>query len=147
LISAAIVAVVLAVGVAGGALAEREVQRFRPQNVLLLQPAPISGLTDNSAVAIKGRVDEIYGNKFIVQDDSGRMLVDTGPRGEAASPVAKGETVTVQGQFDRGFIHANVLTRADGTTEAFGPPGPPPPRPGHGPGAGPAPEPPPPPGR
>jgi hypothetical protein len=70
----------------------------------------------------KGQVAEVFGNKFIVQDDSGRTLVDTGPRGEGGKLVAKGETVTVQGHFDNGFIQANVMTRADGTSEAFGPP-------------------------
>jgi hypothetical protein len=37
--------------------------------------------------------------------------------------VAKGETITVQGHFENGFIHASVMTRADGTSEGFGPPG------------------------
>ena len=41
--------------------------------------------------ALSGR-----GNKFIVQDDSGRTLVDTDPRGDSVKPVAKGEAVTVQ---------------------------------------------------
>lgn len=59
-------------------------------------------------------------------------LVDTGPRGEGATPVAKGDTVTVQGHFDRGVIHANVMTRADGTSEEFGPGGPPHRGHGHG---------------
>jgi hypothetical protein len=36
--------------------------------------------------------------------------------------VEKGEIVTIQGRFDNGFIHAEVMTRADGTSEAFGPP-------------------------
>ena len=59
-------------------------------------------------VTVKGKVAEIFGNKFIVQDDTGRALVDLGPRGEDATAVAKGENVTVQGRFDRGVIHAQV---------------------------------------
>jgi hypothetical protein len=112
----------LAVGAAGGASAYRYVQKTHPQSVLLLQPAPIGQMADPSAVAIKGQVAEVFGNKFIIQDDSGRTLVDTGPRGEGGKLVVKGEAITVQGRFENGFIHADVMTRADGTSEAFGPP-------------------------
>jgi hypothetical protein len=120
---------VLAVGAIGGAGASRFMHRHWPEAVLLLQPAPIAQLKDATPVAIKGQVAEVFGNKFIVQDDSGRTLVDTGPRGDSAKPVAKGETVTVQGRFDNGFIRAQVMTRADGTNETYGPPR----GPGHGP--------------
>jgi hypothetical protein len=90
--------------------------------VLLLQPAPIAQMTGFRPIAVKGQVAEVFGNKFIIQDDSGRALVDTGPRGEGGELVAKGETITVQGHFENGFIHANVMTRPDGTGEAFEPP-------------------------
>jgi len=123
---------VLALGAVGGAGANRYIQKHRPQAVLLLQTAPIAQLKDRSPVAVKGQVAEVFGNKFIVQDDSGRTLMDTGPRGEGGKPVAKGETITVQGQFDNGAIHAIVMTRADGSSEAFGPAGHP--HNGHGPG-------------
>jgi hypothetical protein len=121
LISAGIVAAVLAVGAAGGAGADRYIQKTRPQGVLLLLPAPIAQMIPGP-VAVRGQVAEIFGNKFIIQDDSGRTLADTGPRGEGGKLVAKGETVTIQGHFEHGFIHANVMTRADGTSEAFGQP-------------------------
>jgi uncharacterized protein YdeI (BOF family) len=137
LMSAGIVIAVLAVGAAGGAGAYRHFQRSHPQSVLLLEPAPIAQMTDSRPVAVKGQVAEIFGNKFIIQDDSGRTLVDTGPRGEGGKPVTKGETITVQGHFDDGFIHAIVMTRADGTSEAFGPPKHP--RPEHGTGDRPGP--------
>lgn len=119
---------ILVVGAAGGAAASRYARHHQPQAVLLLQPAPIGQMKDATPVAVKGQVAEIFGNKFIVQDDSGRALVETGPRGDDGKLVKKGDAVTVQGRFDRGFIHAQVMTRADGTTEAFGPP-----RPEHGP--------------
>jgi uncharacterized protein YdeI (BOF family) len=133
LITAAVTIAVLAVGAAGGAGAYRYVERQHPHGVLLLQPAPVAQ-TDPGPVAVKGQVAEIFGNKFIIQDDSGRALVETGPRGEDGDLVTKGETITIQGRFDNGFIHAEVMTRADGTSEAFGPPRPP--RPERGPGPG-----------
>ena len=139
----------LAVAAAGGAFGSHAIDRAYPRSVLLLQPTPIAQVTTSGPVALKGTVAEVFGGKFILQDDSGRTLVDTGPRGDRA-PVTKDETVTVQGYYDRGFLHAAVLTRADGTSEAFGPPGPPPRGPRPGPGFGPrgvAPPPPPPAGR
>ncbi len=137
-----------------------------PQQVMLLQPAAIGQLKPDTIVATKGKVAELFGNKFILEDGSGRVLVDTGPQGDRAPFADKDETVTVQGHFDRGQIHAQLLVRANGDTVAFGPPpphgpkgpkgpkearrGPPPPE--AGPGAPPPPEagpgsPPPPPAR
>ncbi|MCX7363929.1 MAG: hypothetical protein NTV97_19080 [Alphaproteobacteria bacterium] len=100
-----------------------------PQAVMLLTPVSIGKLQASDVVAVKGNVVEIYGNKFILQDDSGRMLVDLGPRGDDANAVTKGEQVSVQGRFDRGFIAAQVVSHADGRNQAFGPPAPAPPRP------------------
>jgi uncharacterized protein YdeI (BOF family) len=116
---------VLAVGAAAGAGGTRLAQRWQPQGVMLLQPVSIAAMQDGTPVAVKGNVAEIFGNKFIVQDDSGRALVDLGPRGESGDAVAKDETVTVQGRFDRGAIHAQIVSHADGRSEAFGPPRPP----------------------
>lgn len=133
-------AAMLVAGAALGAGGTRLAQNWQPQQVMLLQPAPINGMAERSPVAIKGDVAEIFGNKFIVQDGSGRALVDTGPRGENRAVVAKGETVSVQGRFDRGIVHAEILSHADGRNDAFGPPdhGPKGPKGGpKGPGPGP----------
>ncbi|AMN44989.1 NirD/YgiW/YdeI family stress tolerance protein [Rhodoplanes sp. Z2-YC6860] len=129
---AGIAIAVLAVGAAAGAGGTRLAQRWQPQSVMLLQPTSIDRLEDDSPVAVNGNVAEIFGNKFILQDRTGRVLVELGPRGEMGDAVTKGETVTVQGNFDRGFIHAQIVSHADGRSEAFGPPrrpdrGPPPP--------------------
>ncbi len=113
---------VLIAGAALGAGGTKLAQNWQPRSVMLLQPAPIDKMAQSSPVAIKGDVAEVFGNKFVVQDGSGRALVDTGPRGENRTVVAKGETVTVQGRFDRGVVHADVLSHADGRNEAFGPP-------------------------
>ena len=96
----------------------------RRATVLSMAPAPITAMRDWSPVAVRGDVAEVFGNKFIVADDSGRALVDTGRAGEGGTLVARSEAVTVQGRFERGFIHATVITHADGRSDVVGPPGP-----------------------
>lgn len=135
---------VLAVGVAAGAGGTKLAQRWQPRSVMLLQPAPISAMQEGGPVAVRGSVAETFGHFFILQDGSGRALVDLGPRGDDVDTAAKGENVTVQGLFDRGQIHAQFLSYADGRTEEFGPQPPdrgPPPPPGYGPDRGPPPPP------
>ena len=132
----------LITGLAGAAIAQAPPpppDPGQPQAVMLLTPVPIARLQAGGPVAVKGSVAEIYGNKFILQDDTGRMLVDLGPRGEGGDAVTKGEQLMVQGEFDRGFVAAQVVSHADGRNEAFGPPRPPGPRADRGPGRRPPP--------
>jgi hypothetical protein len=116
---------VLAIGAAAGAGGTRLAQRWQPRSVMLLQPAPISTMQEGSSVAVRGSVAETFGHFFVLQDSSGRALVDLGPRGDDVDAATTGENVTVQGLFDRGLIHAQLLAYADGRTEEFGPPPPP----------------------
>ncbi len=119
-------AIGLVVGLAGGAGA---MKLARPSiEMAAMTPVAISAIADDSLVTIKGKVAEIFGNKFIVQDDSGRALVETGPEGEGGKLVASNEMVTVQGRFDDGFLHGSYIVHEDGRTEALGPAG----RPPHG---------------
>lgn len=92
-----------------------------------LTPVAVSTLAPSDAVAAKGEVAEIFGNKFVLQDGTGRALVETGPAGDSGSLVKQGENLTVQGRFENGFLHAQQITRADGTVVAVGPAGGPPP--------------------
>jgi uncharacterized protein YdeI (BOF family) len=110
----------------GGGVTATALQVRRPAMVMLT-PAPITSMHDWNEVAVKGQVAEVFGNKFIVQDDSGRALVDTGRSGETGNLVAKSETVTVQGRFEHGSIHAQAISHPDGRNDFVGPPGPPPP--------------------
>jgi hypothetical protein len=111
----------LAMGAVGLSLAQGTA--FQPTPV---EPVAIQALAPSGATAIKGTVAEIFGNKFVVQDPTGRALVETGREGEDGRLVAKGETVTVQGRFETGFLHARVLTHGDGRTTVLGPAGGPP---------------------
>lgn len=119
-------AILLACGIGAGVTALAD--RGRTPIFVPLNPSPISSLKDWTPVAVKGQVAEIFGNKFIVADESGRALVETGPRGEGNPLVDKSETVVVQGRFEHGFLHAVAIQHSDGRTVMVGPPGPPPPR-------------------
>ena len=123
---AAAVVGALAVGAGATALAQRA---HPPITFVALTPGPVSAMRDWAPVAVKGKVAEIFGSKFIVEDDSGRALVETGPQGDNATLVSKSETVTVQGRFEHGFIHAIAIEHGDGHTDAVAPPGPPHPGP------------------
>ncbi|MGR9136573.1 hypothetical protein ACU8NW_13480 [Rhizobium leguminosarum] len=117
-------AVALLIGAGGGASA---VKMMRPTPEMApLTPVAISAMPASSLITIKGKVAEIYGNKFVLQDESGKALVETGRAGEGGALVTRDEAVTVQGRFDDGFVHASYLVRQDGRTEALPPPkGPP----------------------
>lgn len=123
----------------GGGVGAAAMQVTRPSTAMAPQaPVAIRSLPASGIVSIKGRVAEIYGNKFILADPSGRALVDTGREGDGGELVTAGETVTVQGRFDRGSVHAAFLVGPDNTVVALGPLGGPhdrpgEPRPHHGP--------------
>lgn len=112
----------LALGAAGLSFAQKGEIATTP-----LEPVTIAALAPSGAVAAKGAVAEIFGNKFILQDGTGRALVETGRQGEGGDLVRKGETVTVRGRFEKGFFHAASLVRADGTVTSLKPAGGPPP--------------------
>lgn len=119
----------LVVGVVAGAAASRFMGRHHEAQPLM-PPVAISAVTDDSVVAVKGKVGDIFGNKFIVEDASGRVLVETGRHGRDGTLVARDETVTVQGHFEDGFLRGSMIVHADGKTDLVGHAGG---RPGHGP--------------
>ncbi|WP_353204253.1 hypothetical protein, partial [Sphingomonas sp.] len=126
--TALVAAALLAVGVGGGATVAHmsaPAVEMAPAN-----PVAIPSLADGeSIVTVRGKVAEIYGRAFILADGRGRALVETGRhRGfmdGATSLVAIGQTVTVQGRFHDGTIHASFLVGADGKVTALRPMGPP----------------------
>jgi uncharacterized protein YdeI (BOF family) len=115
-----IAAALVALGGAGGAIT---VAATRPSATMApAVPVAISALkSGDNIVTIRGRVDQIYGNKVVIADASGRALVDLGREGEDGTLVSAGQAVTVQGRFDRGFMRAAFLVGADGKVTALGP--------------------------
>lgn len=115
-------AALLAVGGGVGAIAvhsTRATIEMAPTN-----PQPIGSLVEDSLVTVRGRIVEVFGNKAIVDDGSGRALIDLGRAGEGGDLLAASQTVTIQGRFDRGVVRASFLIGADGVTRALGRAGP-----------------------
>lgn len=132
----------LALGGAAGAVVMAET---RPSvSMAPATPVAIRALSSTGIVTVRGRVAEIYGNKFVMADETGRALIDTGREGDRHPLVTAGEPVTVQGRFDRGFVHAAFLVGPDNKVLALGPLAGPPRGPHDGPDHGPGAPPPPP---
>lgn len=112
--TSALVGMLLVGAVAGAAIMK---VRGHDERQALLPPVAINAMADDSLVAVKGKVVEMFGNKFIVTDATGRALVDTGPSGEDKTLVAQDEEVTVQGRFDSGFVRAGMVIHADGRVD------------------------------
>ena len=119
-------AALLAIGVAGGAGA---VSLTRPSiEMAPTTPTAIAKLsTSSGVVTIKGRVAEVYGDRFVLQDATGRTMIDAG---RDAGAVAIGKAMTVQGRYDDGQVRASYLVDPTGRIDAVGPGGK---RPPHGP--------------
>ncbi len=123
--------------VVGGAAGAVTVAATRPSVTMApATPVAIRSLQSDGIVTIRGNVAEIYGNKFVMADPTGRALVDLGREGEDGNLVTAGQPVTIQGRFEHGFVHASFLVGAGGKVTALGPLGGPP-RGRHGPGHGP----------
>ena len=119
-------AALLAIGIAGGAGA---VSMTRPGiEMAPTTPTAIAKLPASSGVVtVKGRVAEVYGDRFVLQDATGRTMIDAGRDADA---VAVGKAMTVQGRYDDGQVRASYLVDPTGRIDAVGPGGR---RPPHGP--------------
>lgn len=127
-------AALLAIGVAGGAGA---VSLTRPSiEMAPTTPTAIAKLPASSGVVtVKGRIAEVYGDRFVLQDASGRTMIDAGRDADA---VSTGTTMTVQGRYDNGQLRASYLVDPAGRIDAVGPAGKRPPHHPGGPDGGPS---------
>ncbi|MDF1601115.1 hypothetical protein PZ895_15240 [Mesorhizobium sp. YIM 152430] len=58
----------------------------------------IGDLNASREITIEGRVTDVFGNKFVLEDDSGRVLVETGPAWWRSTEVSVDENLTVIGE-------------------------------------------------
>jgi hypothetical protein len=110
-------ALLLVLGAAGGAAV---VETMRPAvEMAPASPVAISTLAQREGiVTIKGKVAEVYGDRFILADGSGRTMVDVG---RDATPATTGAALTVQGRYDQGQLHASFLVDQAGNVTSVGP--------------------------
>lgn len=88
----------------------------------------IGTLQRSNGLTIAGRVISVVGNSFTLEDGSGQIIVDAGPRWWQPVNLAPGERVTVVGELGRsGEFDAFSITRANGSVvQIRSPQGPPP---------------------
>jgi len=83
-----------------------------------------AGITISGKVVGFGESDE---NEWILDDGSGTIVVDAGPRSWRNINVSKGETITVVGEMDDGEFDAFSVTLSNGSViNIRSPQGPPP---------------------
>jgi uncharacterized protein YdeI (BOF family) len=75
---------------------------------------PIDQLAPRSGVTVEGEVTHVFGNRFVVDDGTGSVLVETGPPWHHDISMEVGERVTVTGEPDEGGFDAFVIRRSDG---------------------------------
>ncbi len=84
---------------------------------LLAAPAaaqvPIGSLAPGG-VTIQGQVTDVFGNRFVMQDQTGRMLVDGGPARHQRLDIRSGERLTVTGRMEENGFRAETIRREDG---------------------------------
>ncbi|PLZ96816.1 DNA-binding protein [Fischerella thermalis CCMEE 5198] len=81
-----------------------------------------------NGITVSGKVTQAVGNNFIIDDGTGQLIVDAGPRWWREINLKPGEQVTVAGELGRsGELDAFSITREDGSVVDIRPTqGPPP---------------------
>jgi uncharacterized protein YdeI (BOF family) len=87
----------------------------------------IRDLQRNSGVSISGQIRSVVGNEFILDDGTGQIIVDAGPRWYREINLSTGERVTVVGEYDDDDFDAYTITRSNGEVIEIRQPGGPPP--------------------
>ncbi len=84
--------------------------------VALAQTVSIDQLTSSQELSIEGEVRDVFGNRFVLEDQSGRVLVETGPARGQEYDLRQGERLTVFGEPDSdGGFDAFRIVREDGS--------------------------------
>ncbi len=87
---------------------------------------PIRDLQRNPGTSISGEIRSVVGNEFILDDGTGQIIVDAGPRWYHQLSLEPGEQVTVVGEYDDYDFDAFRITRSNGEViqirEEGGPP-------------------------
>jgi hypothetical protein len=99
---------------------------FIPNALLAATPITIRQLTTAGGVSISGTVRSVVGNDFVLEDGTGQVVIDAGPRWYRPLSFWPGERLTVTGEYDDGEFDAYTIRRANGAIievrPASGPP-------------------------
>lgn len=91
------------------------------------QTVSIDQLGNSAGMNIEGEVSDVFGNRFVLDDGTGRVLVEAGPERGQEYDIRAGERLTVYGQPDGDGFDAVRIVREDGSEiEVRGADGPPP---------------------
>ncbi|TVQ23214.1 MAG: DNA-binding protein [Leptolyngbya sp. DLM2.Bin15] len=98
----------------------------RQLSPVLQAQTPIGELQRTPNTTISGSIRSVVGNEFILDDGTGQIIVDAGPRWYHQLDLRVGERVTVVGEYDDYDFDAYQITRSSGDVirirEADGPP-------------------------
>jgi uncharacterized protein YdeI (BOF family) len=86
----------------------------------------IRNLQRNTGVSISGEIRSVVGNEFVLDDGTGQIVVDAGPRWYHQLNFTSGERITVVGEYDDENFDAYTITRSNSEViqirDASGPP-------------------------
>lgn len=75
---------------------------------------PIRELQRTSGLTVSGEIRSVVGNEFILDDGTGQVIVDAGPRWYHQLDLREGERVTVTGEYEGYDLDAFTITRENG---------------------------------
>ncbi|MEN9215596.1 MAG: hypothetical protein Q6J44_08175 [Gloeomargarita sp. DG02_4_bins_56] len=88
---------------------------------------PIREVRRHQGITISGVIRSVVGNELILDDGTGQIIVDAGPRWYHQLNFTPGERVTVVGKYDDDDFDAFTITRSNGEVIQIRQPGGPPP--------------------
>lgn len=88
---------------------------------------PIRELQQRGGITISGEIRSVVGNEFILDDGTGQVIVDAGPRWYHQLNLRQGERVTVVGKYGGYDFDAFTIIRENGEVLQIRPAGGPPP--------------------
>lgn len=87
---------------------------LKPTPFLAQTQIPIGELQRNQGFSISGEVISVVGNQFILDDGTGQIIVDAGPRWYHQINISSGEEVTVIGDYDDEDFDAYTIIKGNG---------------------------------
>jgi hypothetical protein len=88
----------------------------------------VAGLSASTAafaepVKVFGTVADVFGHRFVIETEAGKVLVDIGPKGADKVAIKRGEKIEIEGDRKESEIRARRVTLADGHAYEVSKPG------------------------